>query len=140
MNIIESTKKETLINNEYAYLWYYPEFKIVYHRMNKFTSGKDLRHILSAGLVKFQEEGCSKWLSDDRENIVITEEDGIWVASNWTEQMMEAGWKYWALLIPSTAIAKISYKKAIDLYSSLGISVQLFDQPNDALNWLINQK
>jgi hypothetical protein len=58
---------ETIIDNEFVTLRYYPETKIVYHKSHKFFSGKDLRDALNKGTSLLKQHGACKWLSDDRD-------------------------------------------------------------------------
>ncbi|MBL8133640.1 MAG: hypothetical protein JNL42_17390, partial [Anaerolineae bacterium] len=65
----------TLLDTDYATLWYYPEEKIVRHEFHRFIHGAPFREVLEKGLEVFIQNGAGKWLSDDRKNSSLTSED-----------------------------------------------------------------
>ena len=66
---------QTIIDSPFATLWYYPDRKIVHHRIHKFIFGKDFRDLLMAGTEVLRKNQAAKWLSDDRSNSVLAKED-----------------------------------------------------------------
>jgi hypothetical protein len=50
--------------------------------------------------------------------------------------MVDAGWKYWAVVLPSDAIGKLNMNRFIKEYSRKGIITGVFDNPDEALNWI----
>ena len=67
--------KTTIIDTDYATLWYHSEQKIVHHQFHKFIYGQEFRQVLEKGLEIFKENDAHKWLSDDRLNSTLTAED-----------------------------------------------------------------
>lgn len=65
----------TIIDTDYATLWYHPDTKIVHHQMHRFTYGEQFRQVLEKGLEIFQQYGAQKWLSDDRKNSALPAAD-----------------------------------------------------------------
>ncbi len=41
--------RQTIIETEYATLWYYPEEKIVHHQFHKFIHGDEFRKVMLKG-------------------------------------------------------------------------------------------
>ncbi|MBZ0309352.1 MAG: hypothetical protein K8I82_25025 [Anaerolineae bacterium] len=126
----------TLLDTDYATLWYYPDAKIVHHTFHKFIYGDQLRAMLGKGLETFQQEGVTKWLSDDRNNTAVPQADIDWSLEEWMPAMMKAGWKYWAVVLPNKAVGKQSMARVIEAYSQLGLTIDVFDDPDEALHWL----
>jgi hypothetical protein len=121
---------------EFATLWYHPEKKIVHHEWHKFMFGDKFRAFLMKGTETMRKNKANKWLSDDRKNPVLSKEDMDWGAVNWFPQTLQAGWKYWAIVQPEAAIAKMNMKKLVEDYSKAGMTAQFFSNPEDALKWL----
>lgn len=48
---------ETILENDYATLWYHPESKIVHHKFHKFIYGEKFRSVLNRGLEILEEHG-----------------------------------------------------------------------------------
>ncbi|CAG0944596.1 hypothetical protein ANRL1_01827 [Anaerolineae bacterium] len=127
---------ETVIDSEFVTMWYYPADKIVHHKFHKFIFGEAFRETLSTGAVIFEKRGATKWLSDDRNNGAIPQEDTDWSNQNWLPRVMKAGWKYWALILPEKAVGQMNMQRFVKQFSEMGLTVQVFDDPDKALKWL----
>lgn len=128
--------KITEIDNEYVTLWYYPDQKIVHHQYHKYISGAPLRDVLMKGLEIFIKTGAKKWLSDDRKNNAMTQEDQDFSNKEWTPNVIKAGWKYWALVMPDKVAGQLNMKRLIDAFAKLGVTVQIVESPEEGLEWL----
>lgn len=62
---------DLILDNEYVTLWYYPELKIVHHRMHQMPDSTAFRELLSAGANVVERHRAPKWLSDDRNNTLL---------------------------------------------------------------------
>jgi hypothetical protein len=131
--------KTTLIDTDYATLWYDTEKKIVHHKFHKYIYGPEFRNVLEKGLEVFKEKGAQKWLSDDRNNSALPAEDGAWGQQDWTPRMLEAGWKYWAIVLPQKVIGQMNMQRFIEDNAGLGLTMQAFTDPDEALKWLESQ-
>ena len=128
--------KTTVLDTDYATLWYYPEQKIVHHVFRKFIYGQEFRQVLEKGLEIFKQHGAQKWLSDDRNNSALPKEDGEWGVNDWSPRVVAAGWKYWAIVMPDKIAGQMNMQRFIDTYAKLGVTIQIFDDPDEALDWL----
>jgi len=128
--------RQTILDTDYASLYFYPESKIVHHVFHKFIYGQEFRQVLEKGLEVFLANGAQKWLSDDRKNSALPKEDSEWGINEWSPRVMKAGWKYWALVMPDKVIGQMNMQRFIDLYASLGVIVQIHDDADEALKWL----
>ncbi len=126
----------SVLENEYASVWYHPEAGIVHHQFHKFIFGDAFRTVLSTGAEVMKKNGARKWLSDDRNNSALPQEDADWGQTTWTPQVLAAGWKYWAVVLPEKAVGQMNMKRFIDDYSGRGVKVQVFSDPDQALKWL----
>jgi len=126
----------TLLDTDYATLWYYPEGKIVRHQFNKFIHGEHFRGVLETGLQALQQHGAAKWLSDDRRNSAIPTSDLTWTFEDWSPRCIQAGWKHWAVIMPTKTGGQMTMERTIKQYAEMGVEVQIFDDPDEALAWL----
>ena len=128
--------RETIIDTDYATLWYHPESKIVHHKWKRFIYGEEFHNVLNKGVEIFKEHGATKWLSDDRENSAIPTEDVDWAKNDWFPRVFAAGWKYWALVMPEKVVGQLNMKRFVEPYSEMGLTVQVFKDPEEAQKWL----
>jgi hypothetical protein len=128
--------KTTILDTEYATLWYYPEPKIVHHMFRKFIYGQEFRQVLEKGLEIFLQHGAQKWLSDDRNNSALPTADSEWGINEWSPKVVSAGWKYWAIVMPDKVVGQMNMQRFIEIYAKQGVAVQIFDDPDEALKWL----
>jgi len=130
-------KTNILLDNDAATLVYYPEFGIVHHTIHRGIEDKELQAVLLAGLKVFIENSATKWLSDDRGNSDgLSQEQFEWGQINWTLPMINAGWKYWALVVPDEVSARQDMVAVIDMFYERGIRIMVFTDVERALNWL----
>jgi len=130
---------EILIDNEFAILKVYPEKKIVHHEIKQFIYGEHFYELMTRGADAFIEHECTKWLSDDRKNEALRQEDIEWGQKNWEGRILEKGWKHWALVMPTKVIGQINMRGIVDRYKGMGVTVQIFDDPDKAMEWLDSQ-
>jgi uncharacterized protein with PhoU and TrkA domain len=126
----------TIIQNEYATLVYHSDIKVVHHTFHKPIAGQAFRDVLSTGIKVMAEHKASKWLSDDRENAVLPDDDVTWSKEVWFPHALKAGWKYWALVVPQDLLARMNMKQFVDSYIDQGLRVMVFSQPESAMEWL----
>ena len=92
--------------------------------------------MLSAGAECFEKYQATKWLSDDRDNPVVRQDDGEWAETVWGPRVIRAGFKYWAIVQPARTVSKLQMRKWIDRYRRLGVTVQMMETVEDAMAWL----
>ncbi|GAK53209.1 hypothetical protein U14_04472 [Candidatus Moduliflexus flocculans] len=132
-------EKITIIDNEFVTMWYYPDKKIIHHLFHQFLYGQAFRDTLNAGLDIFKKYDAHKWLSDDRHNAALPKEDVDWAQTNWFPRVMNAGWKFWAVVMPEQVIGQMNMKRFVKNYSEQGLIVQVFGDAEAALTWLQSQ-
>ncbi len=125
-----------LVDNENITVVYLPEKKIIYHTIHKPTGGTLLRDAVNAGTKALKQYGACKWLSDDRKNGPIPTEDINWGFEDWNRRTIEAGWKYWALVVPADMIAAGSLTNMMIDLSSHNLRMMVFKDLEEAFGWL----
>jgi hypothetical protein len=132
--------KTTIIKNEYATLEYHSEQKIIHHTFLKPIGNEKFREVLNTGADTMKKYGATKWLSDDRKNMALSPEDTDWSKKNWFPRALESGWKFWALVVPQDILARMNMKEFVDEYYEKGLRIMVFNNPEDALQWLSSIK
>ncbi|MCA9904112.1 MAG: hypothetical protein KC547_09660 [Anaerolineae bacterium] len=128
--------RETILETDYATLWYYPDTKIVHHQFHKFIHGEKFREVLEKGLEVFRERGASKWLSDDRKNSALPQADAEWGLGDWNPRVFKEGWKYWAVVMPDKVAGQMNLNRLMKENIDLGLTVKAFEDPDEAMAWL----
>ena len=52
---------------------------------------------------------------------------------------MKAGWRFWALVMPEKATGKLKMKQLVEDTAKAGMTIEIFDDVNEALSWLKDQ-
>jgi hypothetical protein len=129
----------TILDNEYATLWLHAESKIVHHKVKKYIHGDELRQLLMKGHETLKKNACKKWLSDDLNNGPLLKDDEAWAKTSWFPEVVKAGWKFWAIVMPTQVIGQINMKRFVADYAKAGITVTVFSESDKALAWLESQ-
>jgi len=66
----------------------------------------------------------------------LGEEDTAWAENDWFPRVLAAGWEYWAIVLPDNIVGQMNMKTFIDDYAAAGITVRVFTDPAEALEWL----
>jgi len=130
--------KRIILDNEYATLWYHSDTRIVHHKIKKYIFGQPLQELLSKGTEVLRQNKAEKWLSDDRSNNALTPEDQNWANNVWFPETARAGWKYWALVQPEKVTGQMNMKKQANVVTNGGVTVGTFDDPEEAMDWLVS--
>jgi len=101
-------KVEKIIDSKNFSLLYYPDKKIIHHKFHYYVYGETLHKYLNAGIKIMKDHGATKWLSDDRNNPTLSPEDIQYGKEVWGPAAKEAGWKYWAIILPESIVGKSS--------------------------------
>ena len=123
----------TVVDNEFATAWCYPEKRMIRHCFHKFTYGEAFRDFLNTCTVAFEAHKCDRWLSDDRKLGVLHPDDKAWGDKNWFPKVLKLGWKYWALVLPTAAVGQMSMNKVAENFSSAGVVIEIFDDPEKGM-------
>jgi hypothetical protein len=128
--------KTTILENEAMKLYYHDDAKIVHHEMVRYPGARLLESVLTRGLDLLRERGAQKWLSDDREGGALPKSHHEWGEQVWGPRAAAAGWRYWALVPPADVIGKMNMARLIKTYAAMGVTVELFQSPEQGLEWL----
>ncbi len=129
----------TIYESPNVTVWYHTDKRVVHHQIRKFVHGAEFQAFLTAGTEALTKYGAVKWLSDDRGNTVLSQEDQKWGHDVWFPQTAKAGWKYWAIVRPEKVLARLTMEKLTREYAAAGVTAKFFNNPDDAMRWLESQ-
>ena len=102
-----------------------------------FADGQDYRNALNTLLEVMTSRGTRKILADTRLSKVITPEDQVWVTTNWMPRAVQAGFKWSALIVPKSALGKMSIDRMVEkLGPDNVVETKYFDDLEKARKWL----
>lgn len=130
------TSTLTILDDEYVTLWYHPDEKVIHHKIHKFLVPGVFEKLLGRGAELMETHGAVKWLSDDRNNVVVSPEDLKWSDTTWAPRVLKAGFKYWAIVVPSQAVAELQMKALREKRRKQGVLVEMFETVEEAMAWL----
>jgi hypothetical protein len=128
--------KKTVIETPRMSLYYHPSDNIIHHEMHAYPGIETLEQILLGGLELMKEHRAIKWLSDDRKGGAVPKSHHEWGDRVWAPRAIKAGWRYWALLPPADALGTANMKRLVNSYAKKGVTVQMFDDVDEAFDWL----
>lgn len=91
---------------------------------------------VNAGTEALKQYGATKWLSDDRKNGPLPDEIVEWAATDWNQRTINAGWKYWANVVPEGIHAAGTLAPVIEHLHTLGLRMEVFVNIEEARQWL----
>lgn len=132
--------KETIVEVPALTLWYYPDTGILHHEVTRYPGVETLEAALEKGFELMRDRGACKWLSDDRCGGALPKSHHDWAQNVWGPKAAAAGWKYWAVVLPTDVIGTKNVGRLVEVYGALGVKVQTFRAPRAAMDWLLGCK
>ena len=129
----------TIIDTEYMALFYHPDHNIIHHEIRQRIPAGEFPRLLETGLKYLIKYKSKKWLSDDRCLYRLSPEDNEWGDNVWSPRMIEAGFRYWAVVCPPKGLGKIQVKRFAQENEERGVTAKVFDDYSQAFQWLISQ-
>ncbi len=126
----------TILDDNHVSLWYHPETGIVHHRINGYLAQGNFRKLLNASAEQLETHRATKYLSEDRSNLVVDPEDIKWADESWYPRVAKAGLKRWALVLPSTVVGTLQAKAILEKRRKQGLDAEGFDTVEAAMAWL----
>ncbi len=127
------------LENEYVTVVCDPEAGIVEHVTHRFLVSEAFRQALLLGLELMREHGATKWLSDERLNGAISNEDVEWGATVWRPRAVALGLTCWAVVLPRSAFGSLRARRIVEEERRWGLTCEVFEEPDAARRWLDRQ-
>ncbi len=138
---MEPTRRDTaswkVFEDEFVTVWVEPVMQLVWHRIHQVPDSASFRAMLSAGAEAMEKHHATKWLSDDRLNTVVRDDDSQWAETVWKARVIKAGFRYWAIVLPAAAIGKLNMRRYAEMYKKLGVEVRAFGDYDLAREWIL---
>lgn len=129
---------QTIIDNKYVTLQYHDHLGIVHHVYKPNIGGDYLKEALNTGTELLRKHRATKWLSDNRAIEGHSEKETEWVNTEWLPKTINAGWKYWALVVPQNVMGQMNMNEFVQSFYDMGVRIMVFTDPNEAMDWLID--
>lgn len=126
----------SVMENDWMTLQYEDQDRYIHHTVLKPVSGEPLRVVLNLGAEWLAKNQATKWLSDDRKNHALPEEDIIYGLQDWGPRAAAVGWKHWALVVPEGTEGRAAMQDLVAAYWDMGVKVAVFTQLEEAREWL----
>ncbi len=126
----------TVVQNDYITILCDTDHKVIQHTIHKPIDTKTLITSLDAGIQAMAKYGATKWLSDDRLNGELSNDDKDWIFNQFPTRAMNAGWKFWAIIVPHEVAGRASMVDMVFDYTQRGILTRTFTNPADGKKWL----
>lgn len=104
-----------------------------------FAQGADFREGLDTGLQTVIDHNGSRWLADLRQIGVVSQVDQKWSNEDWFPRAIQGGVRYMALVIPHSALARMSVNQIMNKVEGIGLVTHHFDSTDEARRWLSEQ-
>jgi hypothetical protein len=126
----------TIIDDEKRSLLFHADSRVVHHTMKGPVFGDDFRDLLARGAECLEQNHAAKWLSDDRKNGPIGPEDSAWGETIWGPRVLKAGFRFWAIVVPASAVGSLQMHRFANMYRERGVLVEIFSELEPAWAWL----
>lgn len=105
-----------------------------------YIEGDDLRNACLSLLQLLKEKNGCKVLTDSRDLRALTPEDQRWIDVEWQQLAKNSGLTYNALVIPKSAVAKLTVASVMKKVEMEQIEVAYFATAEEAKAWLRSKK
>ena len=103
-----------------------------------FAKGEEFKQGLNKGLELVKLKRAKKWLGDTSKMSAIPKEDQEWVNTQWFPALMATGLTSMAVILPASAIAKMSVSSIVSKFG--GLEVQNFGTVSEGESWLKSKR
>lgn len=130
-----------IVDNEFYTAWVIPEYRMISHVWHKHCKGDTWRNNITSAADAFEKHNCIRWLSDDRRFLgTLDPEDWKWGDIHFSARCQAAGWKYFAMVLPESGMAKISIRAVCNAFASHGVETEAFTDYAKAFSWIIRKQ
>lgn len=128
-----------IVSNEYITMRYERENGMISHTFHQ-PIGEEQKAMFKESFdlatETLRKNGVTKWLSDDRKNGPLSNDLVEWAQKDWTPRTIEAGWKYWANVVPEEIAAAGTLVPIMNELHNYGLRMRVFTDVESAREWL----
>lgn len=100
------------------------------------THSDAYREIMTYTVSCIEEQPKPVWLADMRDFKPVAKADQAWTVTEWFPQVIGAGLKKMAVVMPKSAIAGMAAQRTVNSAGEVPIETQYFSDPAEARAWL----
>jgi hypothetical protein len=101
-----------------------------------YAEGEELRAGYNAMLELCRQKRNSRYLADARNLAPVSQTDQRWLNEEWFPQIMAAGVRFMAIVMPKSAVARLSARQILSTIDTITIVTNHFDDIEAARAWL----
>ncbi|AUX46693.1 hypothetical protein SOCE26_082010 [Sorangium cellulosum] len=113
-----------------------PHIEAVVAEWKGFAESKDFRAGLEAGLELARQKRARRWLADTLRGPPSTQADQKWTSEIWFPRVIVAGVRWMALVVPQSAITRMSLKGIMSKVTTESLTQAYFEDAASARAWL----
>ena len=136
MSDIKDDPEITVFENEYLTMKFSPECGIIYQTIHKPCTDEISKESIAFAYEIMKENGVAKWLIDNRKGGPHSPAVSEWAYQFWEEHLVETGWKYWAMVVPTDIVSAVSLLDPFKKMYDLGLRIAAFMETDKAFQWL----
>ncbi len=105
-----------------------------------YAESKDFRAGLEAGLDLARKKRTTRWLADTCRGAPTSLEDQRWTSQDWFPRVTAAGVRWMALVVPQSAITRLSLKGIMSKVDGRTLTQAYFEDAAAARAWLASSR
>lgn len=110
--------------------------KATWAEAKAYAEGEELRAGYNAMLELCRQKRNSRYLADARNLAPISQADQRWLNEEWFPQILAAGVRFMAIVMPRGAAARLSARQILSTINNITIVTNHFDDIETARAWL----
>lgn len=110
--------------------------KATHFEVKGYAEGEEFRSAMGHVLALCQRKRNSRYLADCRHMAPVTQADQRWINEVYVPAMIAAGVRYQAVVMPKSAVARLSAKYVLAKINDVTLTTNYFDDVEAARVWL----
>ncbi len=127
---------DIILDNNQVTLKYEKENDLLHDVYKADITFETIQTSLNKGLDLIKAHDIHKWLTDTRAIGGFGKDGAAWVINEWAPGAVEAGWKYWALVVPESMEGRAAMMQFMGTFAEKGVNVRVFTSEPPAREWL----
>ncbi len=127
--------KKIILDTDYAEISYDSELKLGKIEWKKKTSSEEYQYAFITLLEYAKDHPSDNFLSDIRQQSVVSPENRKWFESEMLPRAIEAGLKRAAVVFDGNVFKKYYINMIIQVTNKFGLPMKVFTSEEDALTW-----
>jgi hypothetical protein len=132
---------DSLVTLPYLDLIWDPDSRALISQWKGGMTGRRIKEGLDAGLAEFiRRRPRAQWIGDTTDIGTIPDDEKAWIDSNWFPRFLATGVEFMAVVMPSSAVAKLSVKNVVSKVEGTQLTIFNCATLDEARDWMKKQK